>query len=333
MIKSKKLIFCLLAVIIVASCEEKQTYNSTGIASEILVVSNDAIWKSQIGDTVRSVFMRPQDGFPNSEANFSIRFVNENNFDKALHSHHNILILDIDNAVVKSKIETLKDEWAQPQRVVKMKSAPDSSFFLLFAKHAEAIVELFEQNERAIARVQNAKDRNLEIEMFLNQRLGINMVISNAMKQVGISNNSICIQSKSISDGLNLIIYTFSYKDSSQLSTDAMTANRKLYFQANSIEKLSGINVSDGLQIVSSKSRKFIFKGMYAVETRGLWKQQGYLDDFPFVSYAIIDAPRQRVVVFDGYVNAEKDSKRSSIRKLESMILDSEFTSPSRTKK
>jgi len=333
MIKSKKLIFCLLAVLIVPSCEEKQAYNSTGIASEILVVSNDAIWKSQIGDTVRSVFMRPQDGFPNSEANFSIRFVNENNFDKALHSHHNILILDIDNAVVKSKIETLKDEWAQPQRVVKMKSAPDSSFFLLFAKHAEAIVELFEQNERAIARVQNAKDRNLEIEMFLNQRLGINMVISNAMKQVGISNNSICIQSKSISDGLNLIIYTFSYKDSSQLSTDSMTANRKQYFQGNSIQKLSDLSVSDGLQIVSSKSRKFIFKGMYAVETRGLWKQQGYLDDFPFVSYAIIDAPRQRVVVFDGYVNAEKDSKRSSIRKLESMILDSEFTSPSRTKK
>jgi len=324
---SKNLVFCLLAIVVLASCGKKQSSTSIGKSSEILVVSDSSTWQSSVGDTIRSVFMRTQDGFSNSEANFLLRYINESDFDKASHLHHNILIVDIDSDIVKGRIETLKDEWAEPQRVVKIKSASDTAFFTLLSKHAEALNELFEQNERAIARIQNAMDRNFETENFLNQELGINMVVSNAMHQTRKTNNSVCIGSKVSAEGLKLIIYTFSYKDSSQLNADNMLVIRKQYFLQNSIGIQSDNNPAT-FDFLSSKSMKFIFKGMYAIETRGLCKLEGKRGEIPFVSYTIIDAPRQRVVVFDGYVNNEEILKRSSIRQLESLILDAEFTFP-----
>ena len=329
---SKNLVFCLLAIVVLASCVKKQSSSSIGKSSEILVVSDSSTWQSSVGDTIRSVFMRTQDGFSNSEANFLLRYINESDFDKASHLHHNILIVDIDADIVKGRIETLKDEWAQPQRVVKIESASDTAFFTLLSKHGKAINELFEQNERAVAKVVNTKVRNREVEELLNHELGVKMVVPGEMQQTGKTNHSICLESKTASKGLKLIIYTFPYKDSSQLSEGALHTLRKQYFQNNPIGSQQDVFNSKGLDSIMSRSNKFIIKGLYALETRGLYKFEGNKFEIPFVSYAIIDAPRQRVVVFDGYVNTKVESKRGSIRQLESLILESEFTFPKVTR-
>ncbi|MFZ4549718.1 MAG: DUF4837 family protein [Bacteroidales bacterium] len=304
-----------------------------GKPSEILVVSDSLTWQSRVGDTIRSIFMDPQDGFPDSEANFSLLHINRSDFDKASHLHHNILIIEVDTAIVKSNIETLKDEWAQPQRVVKIESASDTALINIIAKQGAAIKELFEQNERAIARIKNAIERNQEAEEFLNRELGIIMVITDQLQLTGKTYNSVCLESKGVSNRLKLIIHTFPYKDSSQLRADSLLTFRIKHLQCNSTVIQADVNSPKTLDFTSYEGRKFIFKGLYAIETRGLYKPEGKEVDIPYVSYAIIDAPRQRVVVFDGYVNNTEISKRGSIRQLESLILESEFTFPKAIRK
>jgi hypothetical protein len=328
MLRVKGLAFCLLAIIVLASCGTKKGINSTGNASEILVVIDSATMQSLVGDTIRSLFMHTQDGFSNLEASFLLRYMNESDFDEATNLHHNILIVDIDADNIKGRIETLKDEWAHPQRVVKIKSASDTAFYTLLSKHADAINELFEQNERVIAKVKNTKVRNREAEELLNHELEIKMLVPGEMQQTVKPNHSICLESKTAANGLKLIIYAFPYKDSSQLNADALHTLRKLHFQDYPMgSKLDAPNFKC-LDSIPSTSNKFVFKGLYALETRGIYKLEGNKTEIPFISYAIIDAPRQRVVVFDGYVNTKEESKRGSIRLLESLILESEFTFP-----
>jgi hypothetical protein len=81
-------------------------------------------------------------------------------------------------------------------------------------------------------------------------------------------------------------------------------------------------------EIYPPVSHKILFKNMFAIETRGLWKTAGDFMGGPFVNYTIVDAPRQRIIVFDGYVYYPNKSKRNYVRQLESIIWGAEFGEP-----
>jgi len=169
-----------LAALLLASCSgpTNKNPNSTGRGSEIIVVGNKQKWDGPAGDTIRSVLMRNMEGLPEAEPEFTLIFIPEKSFDKFLQSHRNILFMDIQAGNKTGKVETLKNPWSHPQRVIKIKANSDTAFISQFLKHSEAIRELFNQNERARFSSQNSLARNGEVEKLLSEQLGINMIVS-----------------------------------------------------------------------------------------------------------------------------------------------------------
>jgi len=321
--------FCVLIIAFtLASCSESKTKgpNSTGRGSEIIVVCEKRVWNSPAGDTIRGLLMQNMEGLPEAEPEYTLINIPEKDFSKFLQPHRNVLIIDIKPQNTESKVETLKNVWSHPQRVIKVKASSDTGFISLFAKHGSAIKELFNQNERARFSAQNALSRNFEIEKTLADTFGIKMVVSKDFYKAKKMNDFVWLRSEATTMSLGLLIYTFPYKDTSQINPGAVLAARDRYTKLYIPGSVDGSYMTTEREYYEPVTRKILFKGLYALETRGLWRTEGDFMGGPFVNYTIVDAPRQRIVVFDGYVYYPNKSKRNYVRQLESIIWGAEFT-------
>lgn len=323
----KSAVFLLVISFTLASCNEGKTKgpNSTGRGSEIIVVCSKKLWNGPVGDTVRGVFTRSMEGLPEGEPEYTLINISEKDFSKFLQTHRNILVINITPEVEKGKVETLRNVWSHPQRVIKVKASSDTGFINLFARHSEAVRELFNQNERARFSAQNALSRDFEIEKTLADTFGIKMVVSKDFYKAKKMRDFVWLRSEATTMSLGILIYTFPYKDTSQINPKAVLAVRDRYTKLYIPGSVDGSYMTTEREYYEPVTRKILFKGLYALETRGLWRTEGDFMGGPFVNYTIVDAPRQRVVVFDGYVYYPNKSKRNYVRQLESIIWGAEF--------
>ncbi|MDO9256889.1 MAG: DUF4837 family protein [Bacteroidales bacterium] len=302
--------------------------NSTGRGSEIIVVCSKQNWNGPVGNTVRGALTQNMPGLPEAEPEFTLINIPPKDFSKFLQSHRNVLVIDIKDGNKKSKVETLRNVWSHPQRVIKVIASSDTAFFNLLAKHSEAIKELFNQNERARFSAQNALSRNLVVEKLLEDDFGIKMVISKDFYQAKKTTDFVWLRSEATTMSLGLMIYTYPYRDTALMNPAAVLAYRDKYTRRHIPGPLDGSYMAVEREAYPPVTRRILFKNMYAIETRGLWKTVGDFMGGPFVNYTIVDAPRQRIIVFDGYIYNPNKSKRNYIRQLESVIWGAEFGEP-----
>lgn len=330
----KKSVYILFATLILSSCggSKSKSPNSTGRGSEIIVVCSKQIWNSPVGDTIRGALMQSMPGLPEVEPEYTLINIPEKDFSQFLQSHRNVLLVDIKAGNKRSLVETLSNVWSHPQRVIKVKASSDTAFINIFAKHCEAIKELFNQNERTRFSAQNSLSRNFVAEKLLWDDFGIKMVISKDFYLAKKTADFIWLRSEATTMSLGLMIYTYPYTDTAQMNPAAILAARNRYTRLYIPGPLEGSYMATEQEFNPPVARKIIFKNMFAVETRGLWKTVGDFMGGPFINYTVVDAPRQRIIVFDGYVYYPNKSKRNFIRQLESIIWGAEFGEPAKSK-
>lgn len=326
----KNSIFFLFAAVIISSCSSSKSTNpnSTGRASEIIVVCSPGKWSGPVGDTVRGVLKQIMPGLPVEEPEFTLLNIPPDNFGKILNTHRNILIIEMGEEYTKSRVETLTNVWSHPQRIVKIKAASDTAFINIFARHAEAIRELYNRNERARFSAQNALNRNSAVEKLLSDHFGIDMVISKDFYKAKLTKDFLWLRYETTAMSLGLMIYTYPYKDTAQINPGAVLSTRDRYTRLYIPGPLEGSYMVTDQKNYKPASGTLLFKNMFAVETRGLWRTEGDFMGGSFINYSIVDAPRQRIVVFDGYVYNPNSPKRDFIRQLESIIWGAEFRNP-----
>ncbi len=325
----KNIVFIAVVVFTLSSCTESKTKGptSTGRGSEIVVVCTKRLWVGPVGDSIRGVFMSAMLGLPEDEPEYTLINIPEKDFSRFLQTHRNVLMVDVNTENEKNNVETLENVWSHPQRVIKIKAGSDTAFFNIFKKRSTAILELFNQNERARFAAQNKLNRNFESEKLMED-FGIKMVISKDFYTAKKMSDFVWLRSEATTLSLGIIMYTYPYKDTAQLEQAAILSARDRYTQLYIPGPIEGSYMTSEREMFPMVSRKILFKGMFAVETRGLWKTEGDFMGGPFVNYTIVDAPRQRIVVLDGYVYYPNKSKRNYVRQLESIIWGAEFINP-----
>lgn len=310
-----------------ASCNSPKSNNavSTGAGSHILVVCNNSIWESETGDSLRSFFGASMKGLSKPENEFILQHVSESELSDELRLQHNILMVETEPDIKKSKIETLKDVWANPQRVIKIKAASDTALSSLFESHKSGIIELFRQSERTVYGVHAAKTRNKTTEADIEEQLGIKMLVSGDFAIQRLADNLVFLHYDSASALLGFFITTYSYSDTSLLNPDSILGTR------NRCSKLIS-ELNKGVYTESSVNKavteKLLYKELLAFETRGSWFADNDSTSGSFINYTIVDAPRHRIVMFDGVVDSKGKPQRDFIRQFESIFWEAAFTDP-----
>ena len=228
---SIKIAFLLVFAVVMASCGDKprtaKKDRSVGGTSEIMVVTqNDDQWKGRIGDTIRHFFLDYQYGLPQPEARNDLAHVNVANFSDLFMRHKNILEVEIKPSLEKAVATTVADQWAAPQRYIKI-SAPDvTSWVELFDQQKEVYQQWFDkvERERILNVFRPTKDE--DIAAAIAKRFGFTLVVPQGFFIAKDEADFMWLRKEQERSSACIVIYQTPYKDTIQFNTPSLVAMR-----------------------------------------------------------------------------------------------------------
>jgi hypothetical protein len=320
-----------LSLLALTSCNEGtgSKPNSSGKTAEMIVVtSNQAKWESPAGDTVRSFFNRDFEVLPQPEPLFELAHIPLATFDETpmFQSHHNILIIDIDQELKNARIDIRKDEWAAPQTVIQISAPTEEEWIAFFNESGSIVLSLLQKSERERLINTFNKFRDAEVRDEVKNIFHFTIELPSGFYVAKKTTGFAWIRKETPKTSQGVMIYTYDFLD-----TVAFDPARIIAFRNSMTEEYipgpsegSFMTVSEEYLPITSK--KIDFNGLFAVETRGLWKLENDFMGGPFISFTLVDEKRNKVITIDGYVYAPNAPKRDLMIQMEALIYSLKFT-------
>ncbi len=300
--------------------------HSKGKTLEMLVITNNKEqWNSNIGDTITNFFGQTILGLPQAEVMYSMVHLPEEAFIKMYQSNRDVFIVDINQDIAMAQIETKKDLWASPQRVVKISAPDNNSFFEIFNKNKEGILELFNkiERERMIKTFRGVE--HIGIKNTLVRKFNFSLTLPSAYKIAKQDSNFIWIRKETLEDSQGLLIYTYPYTDADAFELNTIVSLRNQITKKYIPGSVKGSYMQVADSFIPPVSKEINFNNMFTVETRGLWETAGDFMGGPFLSYTLVDESKNRVITLDSYVYAPSKNKRNLLKQLEAIIYSIEL--------
>ncbi|MEZ5083194.1 MAG: DUF4837 family protein [Bacteroidales bacterium] len=322
----KKYVFIipLLFLFFFSSCDDKktQTNRSSGKTAEMIVATNgDDTWEGPVGENIRIFFGQDYEVLSQQEPLFTMSHLPESKLvnNKMFRAHHNLFIVDINSEFSENIIEARKDLYSSPQRVIKITSPSEDEFVNFFDEKKEAIYDILmdSEYERLIKTFKAFRDRDILNQ--ISDNFGFTLEIPSGFYVAKISADFIWIRKETQHNSQGVMIYNYDFID-----TLAFNKARILAFR-NSITEEYIPGPSEGSYMVVAEEYSPIqineidFNGMFAIETRGLWRLEGDFMGGSFVNYTFVDERTNKVVTIDGYVYAPNKPKRDLLIQMEAI--------------
>ncbi len=360
--KSQTLLYILAIAITVGlltSCMADVTDNSRpptptaiGKTNEIVVIADDAVWQSAVGDTLRYYFGAAYPIMPAPEPIFDLRHFTPDYFygDASRQKLRTYIILtDYANESASTTVmaegdigkETMRRyrelDQGPTAKIGRNKWAQNQLVTYLIGKGADGIIESIKSNYANVAARINEHDmKQIEARTYLegvhhgiSQRIlesyGVKMKIPQGFLEA-ITQDSFTWLAKNGDDATyNLMYYKIPYTDQSQISLDAAIDLRneisQRYITTETIGSYMTINDED-LPVYDYVTD---IDGYYTLETRGVWEMTKDFMGGPYFNWLILDQDRQEIIMIDAFVLAPGEMKRDHMQMLEHMVKSSEI--------
>ena len=316
-------VLCMAFIsVTITSCgiESSNQKPSTGKTNELLVVTNSkADWNGLMGKEIKEFFGHIQVGLPQPESMYTMAQVPEPNFSDMFKTHHNIFIVDVNPEFDEPILETRKDLWASPQRVIKMTVPNQEQFFTEFKENKEAFVEFFNENERR--RVSRAFDA-IEDHSFRNRlvdKFDVSMRFPKSFYVATETNDFIWLRREAEHFSQSVLIYFYPYNEMTAFNPEVI-----IHKQDSVTKKYVPGPEEDSYMKVGMfyppVAKHIDFNDAFAVEMRGIWEVEGDFMGGPFISYTTVDERYNRVVTIVGYVYNPGYDKKDLLRQVEAIL-------------
>ena len=320
-----KITILLALACLLASCEESRPGRkdrSIGGTSEILVVTqNKDQWDGRIGDSIRHFFLDYQYGLPQPESRNELAHTITSGFSDLFKKHKNIIEVEINPSLEKAVASTSEDQWAAPQRYIKI-SAPDiTSWVELFDKQKEVYQQWFDkvERERILHVFRPTKDDN--IANAIAKRFGFTLVVPQGFFIAKDESDFMWIRKEQELSSACIVIYQTPYKDTIQFGTPSLVAMQQ-YIPG----PLEGSYMATETEFVPPMVKTVKdYPAGYTVEMRGMWRVVNDYMGGPFVSYTFADSRTGNLVTVEGYYYEPNQKKRNQLLQLESIAYSLQF--------
>jgi len=308
------------------SCGEnkkgKPSSRSSGKTAEMLVAtSSENRWQGKVGEAIRAYFNQDYEVLPQVEPLFEMAHIPIDKLleNKMFKAHHNILIVEIDETAKDNTIEARKDFWSKPQRIINIKSPSEDAFVSFFNEKKEAIYSILMDSEYERLQKTFYAFRDRDIMSEIKNHFGFSLEVPSGFYVATKKAEFMWIRKETQHNSQGLIIYTYDYMD-----TLAFDQARIISFR-NTITEEFVPGPSEGSYMVVAEeyspiySMSIDFNGIFAIETRGLWRLENDFMGGPFVSYTFVNERNNKVVTIDGYVYAPNKPKRDLLIQMEAI--------------
>jgi hypothetical protein len=325
------LVVVVLFVGMFSSCDSKDgkskqgmLFTSGGRPSEVLVVMPKQNWKMTVGDTIRNTLGETPLWMAQNEPEYRLSQIEKSQFGKIFQKFRNILIVEFDESLTKTKITVQQNVHARPQTIVKIQSPNLNSFLTAYTHTYKQIKTYYHKNE--LLRISEAykKMEVKKISKKMREKYSFKMVLPEGFFIAVDKKDFMWLRrpTREVEEGI--LIYSYPYTDTSDFNYHRIITLR------DSLTKIYIPGPVDGSYMKVSSffppvHNTLKFKGNYATEIRSLWDVHGYAMGGPFMSYSFVDTIAGRMIMIDGFVKAPRKPKRDLMLRIEAMLTSFEF--------
>lgn len=316
--------FALLAFLVSCSSSENNDGTkkdtrilppSSGTHSELLLVMPDELWEGPAGEAFRTLYLADQEGLPQSESYFDASRVNPKDVNKILQKTKSIMWVEkSDTSFVKMQ----KDLWARPQRIVRITAPSEKGITREIKGSAKQIIDAFKEHDMSVIQGRLRKSAYAYTHENM-KKIGIKSMLLHKGFDPTLDKEDIKIFATKTVKTVQYVIVSERPMSEGMVSVDDIIAHRdsigKKYFEGTH----EGSYMETELMIPPSIETTEI-SGMFALETRGLWRMEGDFMGGPFLSYTIYDEKNDRILTIESLLYGPTAKKRNVVLEMEAMM-------------
>jgi len=293
----------------------------TGKPGEVVIVVDDNVWNTVVGDSLKAIFTQIYPSLPQDEPIFTVTHIPHIAFNNIFKTHRNLLFVNMKNEISKDSIGIFikQNVWAQEQLVINCQFADVNMAANLIGANKKKIIDLINTKERY--RIQKAYQYNVDekLEKLIKDKFQLNIIIPISYNLNKNTEDFIWISRETVETSQGIFIYTYPYDDTSDFSLEYVIKQRnsflKRYIPGAVPNSWMTTEMRTGLKI-----KKFLYGKKYYSEVRGLWRVENDFMGGPFLSLTTTMPDNKNLITVEGYVYAPKYEKREYIRQLEAIL-------------
>jgi hypothetical protein len=315
--------FSLLILIVLVSCNNSGntglSKNVTGRAGELVVVISEEAWAGKPGKLLRETLAQEHLALPQDEPLFDLVNVQHQGFKSIFKTTRNIVQTRISSNVDSSGVTFQDNVWASPQATVIIQAKNEGEFEKLLNENKDRIMSYFLKAEKDRLTQNYEKYYERGIYNVLNENFGVTLKVAPGFQIAEEKEDFIWLRYETPEIAQGVILYTFPYVSDSAFMVDYQLKVRDSILRSHVPGPTNGSFMATERRIEQINNFRE-HNGNYAAEMRGLWRVVNDFMGGPYISLAVLDAARQRIIVAYGYVYAPSKDKRNLLRQVEAML-------------
>ena len=291
---------------------------SSGRPYEMLVVVDKGTWERPAGRALFDVLDTDVPGLPQSERSFRISYTDPSQFDRVLRIFRNIILVDIKDTYTQPKLRYLRDEYAQPQMIMRIQAPNEKEFEEFVTKNKQVIIDFFVKAEmnRQINALRGK--HSAIVEQKVDSLFGCKLWVPTELASYKIGKDFFWASTNAATSDMNIVVYSYPYTDKNTFTREYFIQKRDSIMKANLPGAREGMYMmTDTLYV---ETQDIAVRKDYAQEARGLWAMKGDMMGGPFVSHSRVDQKNGRVVVVEAFIFSPDKLKRNLMRMMEASL-------------
>lgn len=347
-------LLCLLSLLMFAACSEqakkKKTLlpSSTSRIDELVVVMEDELWKTGMGDTLRSMLTEEYGILPQPEPMFDLRHVEGSQLVDLLKRSSIILIIGVldgtDNGTAKlirnrlSRLQNLgkgrpnyflmRNIWSEPQSIIYLQEeSPAKLMTLLRSKKTDMIEQIYKVEDVKANNNNYVPGISDGLTKLLKEEYNVQFDVPRNYEQIVGEDNFLWIRydNSAAEQSNNIMIYTVNYGDTIPYVTSDYAIKLRNEMGKRVESQVKGAYMVSDNSVLPFDTTVVRFAGYPALKTFGLWRMKKDFMGGPFVNYCFDDKKNKRIVSIDGFIYGPKHDKRVLVRKLDVLMNEMRF--------
>lgn len=288
---------------------------SSGTHSELLLVMPDELWLGPAGEAFREIYLADQDGLPQAESYFDASRVEPKDVNKILQKAKNILWVEKSDT---SFVKMTKDLWARPQRLVRITAPTEKALTAELRGSANQIMQAFKDHDMEL--IQTRLSRSAYAYTHENLKdIGIKSMLLHKGFDPTLNKKNLKIFATKTVKTIQYIVISSRPMSEGLVSVDEIIAHRdsigENYFEGTYEDSYMTTEMLIPPAIANTE-----ISGMFALETRGLWRMEGDFMGGPFLSYSIYDEKNDRILTVEALLYGPQAKKRNIVLEMEAML-------------
>lgn len=317
----------LLFVLLLTSCDSKPKPavkpHSKGLPSELLLVTDEAVSKSDVMDSLNAMVLEPLPEIMQPEPMFRVLRVSERHYTRRYVTMHTKLFVHLDADVVKPMMGVSRDVSAFPQTEVTVSARNLTDLRTFFSCHKQDVVQALLEGQLLVRMADLRKRHNAHVYQQACKHMGYSIFVPKSVHAVKKGKRFLWAGSNLQERDMNVVIYEFPWDGSALDNTDGLVAVRDSVMKRNIPGEKDGqwmqTSKVDGNPLVIIQRKQFC--GRDYLEMRGMWDVRNAPIGGPFVSMFMLDSLRGMVLAAEGFVYSPSTEKRDLIRMVEASLL------------